>query len=306
MSGLEAQSGACPAHNVGGYGGPCDWRSVRVVGDVEHAHIETAAPYPSYDTPWVAEVVPGTVRVDVLGEVTVESDALDASAIQCLQAGFRAALRNAGLVRLETGKRYQTVDYCTLDFEEAKRLASIDGCAHVDDAHVDDAREAKLTAGGWEVRRVEVEVNGSLAARQGLQSVAILVSEATILHATGDWAFWSDGRFSTAIGLPVWATQIRSLAPAAVDLISASRGSDSGPPTAIGGYKALADVVACVESTVAVGPPRGHYHRATLERLDLTMRDGSTRTIYRYTMGYCEGYVYELGPTIDSVLPEVM
>jgi hypothetical protein len=132
---------------------------------------------------------------------------------------------------------------------------------------------------------------------------SIREADAELLHANGEWAFWSDGKFTTSIGLPRWATQIRSLSRAAESLISECRGSDSGPPKEIGGYKALADVASFTTTTVSEGPPKGVWARAKIDRLDLVMRDGSTRTIYRFTEGYFEGYACDLGETAESVTP---
>ena len=148
---------------------------------------------------------------------------------------FARALRDAGILKpIGPGKRFLTRHYCTIDREEAERLARLDGGPVVE-------------------------------------------ADAAILHATGEWAFWSDGKFTTAIGLPTWAQKTRSLPDTAVTLITEARGSDSGEPKAIGGYAALARVASYTETPVSVGPSRGHYHRATVTRLDCVLVDGTSR-----------------------------
>jgi hypothetical protein len=130
----------------------------------------------------------------------------------------------------------------------------------------------------------------------------IQVADAEIVHATGEWALWSDGRITTAIGLPRWATRVRTLAPAAERLISTCRGSDSGAPQIAGGYLALAAVVEVIEEQpIDVGESRGVYARDTTRRLRLRLRDGSERTIYERSAGYFEGYAYELADDVAQL-----
>lgn len=247
-----------PAH---GYGTRDARDYMRVRGDTNGALVETAPSYSYESVDWVGELVP--VAVSVLdGKVTISAseDLISDVSRRCLESMFRAALRDAGLVIPERGKRYVAGPYVALDRAEAERLAAIN-------------------------------------------RNPIVVSDADILHCTPEWCFWSDGKFTTSCGLPAWAKKVRSLAPAAVDLITSAYGSDSGQPTKVGGYKALAEVTSYTETRIDTGPSRGYYAPAKVDRLDLTLLDGSVRTIYRYTAGYCEGYAYELGNTLDDVLP---
>lgn len=127
-----------------------------------------------------------------------------------------------------------------------------------------------------------------------VSNTPIRVSDATLVHVTGDWAFWSDGKFTTSIGLPRWTQTIRSLSEDAIQLISAAMGSDSGEPEC--GYAFLARVKKIVTSKVLSrerGRPGG-YAAPQMTRLHVELDNGETAILYNYTAGYFEGYEYEL------------
>lgn len=253
---------------------------IRATGNARSGHLETApTPRDCWDptlVAWVPERIEGRVTVDATGDaVEVECPFMDEAGRAALGAAYRRELRDAGLVRPETGRRYRTGRYWThpvtgdvewiagsyvaLDRHEAERLAAIDGKS----LRVDESVE--------------------------------------VVHAReGDWALWSDGLITTAIGLPRWAVQTRSLSTDAHDLISACRGSDSGAPSV--GYAALIAVEQIERhETLSVGQSRGCYARATVERLTTRLRDGSQRNFYTYSAGYCEGYAFEVYGSFEEL-----
>lgn len=121
-----------------------------------------------------------------------------------------------------------------------------------------------------------------------------------ILHIADEWLWWSDGRFSTGIGVSL--PKGGCLSEDAMRIISAVRGSDGGSCYLDGGMKALADIQRIVgEKYVSVGPSRGHYARETVEELTIEWKDGATGPIYVHTAGYFEGYMYDIYPSLDSL-----
>jgi hypothetical protein len=253
---------------VRGYGqhGPEERRMVRVSGNASRAWLESAPPWFGVHrlVAWVPELIPGTVAIDARGEVTIASNAIEPEAARALEGIYRSELRDTRLVELERGRRYLTRNYVALDSPEAERHAELD-----------------------HTPADEIE------ASEGVE----------IVHANGSWAFWSDGRVTTSIGLPVWATKARALSGEAARIIGAVYGSDSGRPAC--GYALLAQIAEAVgRADIWIGPAAGVYARESVEAIEVRMRDGSTKTLYQRTAGYCEGYLFEIGETLADVWPE--
>lgn len=122
-----------------------------------------------------------------------------------------------------------------------------------------------------------------------------------LVHATETWAFWSDGRVTTGIGLPRHCNAARGLSKAAHQLIDTARGSDSGEPHDIGGYAFLATVAEILrEEVVEAAPQRGLYAARRVIRHDLRLVDGTERSIWVETEGYFEGYVWDAYPSLEA------
>jgi hypothetical protein len=89
-----------------------------------------------------------------------------------------------------------------------------------------------------------------LAVGDGTREVAI-VAGLELLHVENGWALWSDGQVTISTGLPEALCAVRSLAPAAVALISEVKHSvEGGPPCIEGGWRSLARVVELVRDEV--------------------------------------------------------
>lgn len=132
----------------------------------------------------------------------------------------------------------------------------------------------------------------------------ITVADATPVHAENSWVLWSDGYITTSIGLPAWARKIKALSKDAAQLVSLVWGADSGRPGC--GYKTLLDVDRIEnEEVIEVGPHAGVYHRATIDRLDCRMKDGSLKSLYRYTAGYPEGYACLIESSEEALVAEL-
>lgn len=125
-----------------------------------------------------------------------------------------------------------------------------------------------------------------------------------ILHRTGEWIFWSDGKFTTTTGISLPSGG--SISSAAASLISAVRGSDGGSCGLPGGLRKLADVVKIIsEENVKVGPSRGHYARERIERIAVEWNDGTQGEFYTHTAGYFEGYMYDIYPSLDALKAQI-
>lgn len=159
--------------------------------------------------------------------------------------------------------RYITRWYCTTQPAEAERLSAIDGTK---------PDQVRTTEG------------------------------VILLHATDRWAYWSDGRVTTSIGLsPTEKTaSVQSLSATAADLISGVRGADGGEVE--GGWPTLVKIARELSrTTIEKGPDRGVYHRATVEKIEVENNDGTKATLYEYSAGYFEGYAYGLFLSVDSL-----
>lgn len=164
--------------------------------------------------------------------------------------------------------RYRTRNYVATSENEAKRLASVDGTS-------------------WDKVKITHDVD--------------------VVHSTYEWALWSDGTFTTAIGLDeALRNKVKSITPDAESFIDTIRSADGGEAHFPGGLLFLTEV----ESTwgrrvVDVGPSRGVYHRPIIEAINVRLRDGSEHTWYTYSEGYPEGYTYQLWPDLDSLVADL-
>lgn len=199
------------------------------------------------------------------GEVQIDSEEIPAEIRAALAKGWTRELREEGhWWRWQKGQkltRFLTRDYAAVEEDEARRLVEID-------------------KGGIEVS-----------------------PDVELIHvgAGDNWALWSDGRITTAIGLPRHCRLAKGLSKDASRLIGDARGSDSGAPKEIGGYAFLSQVAEITsEETVARGGDRGRYARETLTKIGLKMLDGSHTSIVVFTVGYSEGYAWEAYPSVEA------
>jgi hypothetical protein len=113
-----------------------------------------------------------------------------------------------------------------------------------------------------------------------------------LLHRTEWWAWWSDQQLTMAIGLPE-ELQPQGLSTDAVELITDVWCSESPAPSC--GWSMLAQVqrvVLC--EPLRVGIARGTFRPETWERLTVEFRDGQLGVLYRFWLGYEEGYLCQI------------
>lgn len=125
-----------------------------------------------------------------------------------------------------------------------------------------------------------------------------------VIRDTSSWAYWSDGRFTTGIGLEKQTreTSPQVLSRDAEKLISAVRGSDGPGVFLEDGLRKLAEVDRILqERTVETGPRRGHYARQKIEAMNIRLRDRTEHTWYTFSEGYIEGYLYGIWPDLESL-----
>ncbi len=145
--------------------------------------------------------------------------------------------------------RFMTRRYVAVTWAEAIRLAALDGTP-------------------WaEIRQAE---------------------EAYLLHREEWWAWWSDGRLTTAISLPESLCP-QSLSLDAIGLISEVRESYGGVPAC--GWATLARVEQVLSRE---RQPRSEdtsgYEWITLERLIVRFTDGSEGVLQCWYKGFAEGF----------------
>lgn len=153
--------------------------------------------------------------------------------------------------------RYKTKWYVTTDLSEARRLAEIEG------THLDQIETTPATPKHVDHRN--------------------------------HWALWSDGRITTSIGLDDGLRPV-SLSTDAARLISSVWGSDSGRPAV--GWDLLTQIAEIVSSrTVEEGRGPGSYQGPTIQHLRVRLVDGRRTDLWVYSVGYFEGYAFEIYPT---------
>jgi len=112
--------------------------------------------------------------------------------------------------------------------------------------------------------------------------------EGYLLHREEWWAWWSDGRLTTAISLPSSLCP-QSLAPDAVALISEVVESYGGAPAC--GWETLARVEQVLRREWLPAPEStGGYDWITLEQLTVRFTDGSEGVLECCYRGYTEGF----------------
>ena len=132
-----------------------------------------------------------------------------------------------------------------------------------------------------------------LAALDGTPVESICHTEpVNLIHRTEWWAWWSDQQLTTAIGLPE-DLQPQGLAPDSVELITDVWCSDSLSPLC--GWGTLAQVQRILRcELIQAGMPRGNFRPETWERLTVAWHDGRLGALYRFWLGYEEGYLCQM------------
>lgn len=116
--------------------------------------------------------------------------------------------------------------------------------------------------------------------------------EVDLIHRTEWWAWWSDERLTTAIGLPERINP-SGLSPDAEALISVVWESESQPPRC--GWRILARVQRILARKILYRvQPTGCYFPGTWEVLIIQFTHGETGTLYRFWRGLEEGYCCEI------------
>lgn len=116
-----------------------------------------------------------------------------------------------------------------------------------------------------------------------------------LIHSSGSWALWSDGEITTAIGLDK-SLKPKGLPKDVAKLIGSVWMSDS--PRPMGGWSVLTTIKEIISTeTLSIGRGTGYFASPKTERITVRRINGSTDSIYVYTVGYCEGYVCDVFPS---------
>jgi hypothetical protein len=113
--------------------------------------------------------------------------------------------------------------------------------------------------------------------------------DVTLIHRTEWWAWWSDQRITTAIGLPD-SLQPQGLSPGAVSLIEAVFESSTINPTC--GWATLAEVRRVLEiQTIEVQELGGIVQRKVWRRLVVEFGGDRSGVLYQSLIQYEYGYL---------------
>ncbi|MFG6093924.1 hypothetical protein SPB21_01660 [Leptothoe sp. ISB3NOV94-8A] len=140
-----------------------------------------------------------------------------------------------------------------------------------------------------------------LAGLDGTPAEDILyASDVELIHRTEWWAWWSDLKMTTAIGLPQ-APQPQGLASDAAQLMSEVWESDVIEPEC--GWPLLAEVRQILNRAVIWrGEQRGQFQPETWERLRVVLEADREAILYRVGQGYEDGYYCDVTRDLPSGL----
>lgn len=143
-----------------------------------------------------------------------------------------------------------------------------------------------------------------LAELDGTPAEDILyASDVELIHRTEWWAWWSDLKMTTAIGLPQ-APQPQGLASDAAQLMSEVWESDVIEPEC--GWPLLAEVRQILNRTVIWrADQRGQYQPETWERLRVVLEADREAILYRVGQGYEDGYYCDITRDLPSGLTDL-
>lgn len=122
---------------------------------------------------------------------------------------------------------------------------------------------------------------------------------AELVHRTEWWAWWSDERLTTAIGLPESLCP-ELLSPDAVSLISEVWESDSPAPQC--GWSTLAAVQQILQSEdLPTGrEPESFSSRVSVTKLTVTFPNQRQGSLYRYSQSLEESYLCDIRQDWES------
>jgi hypothetical protein len=160
--------------------------------------------------------------------------------------------------------RYITFSYVSLDLDECKRHAVIDG------THPD---KIKITP------------------------------DVSILHYAGNWMLWSDGKITTGIGISLpHAGILTPAARKLITTVREADAGAVNLPGGMFALTKLDAVLA--ENEVERGASRGVYAAERIEHMRVRWLDGTEGDLYAVTAGYFEGYRYDIFPTLEAAQAE--
>lgn len=145
-----------------------------------------------------------------------------------------------------------------------------------------------------------------LAVGDGTAQVEIAVG-LELLHVEHGWALWSDGQVTTSTGLPDALRAVRSLSPAAVELITNVKHSlGGGPPRIEGGWRTLARVAELVrDEVVEERAGEGEFEPERVRRLVVRLEDGSERVWWVRSGASADGVTFDVTEECRSASQEI-
>ncbi len=124
------------------------------------------------------------------------------------------------------------------------------------------------------------------------------------VHTGDGWTLWSDGKFTFKVySVP---EKRSSLSKDAASIISAIKGADCGSVYLEGGYSLIARIATInkEEKLIYAGTKPGGYAGQSITRFFVTLDDGTLLTFYVRSVGYSEGYQYDVYATFKAARDE--
>lgn len=141
-----------------------------------------------------------------------------------------------------------------------------------------------------------------LAELDGTPKGRIRRADAQLLHQGKSFAFWSDGAVTDPVEF-LDGERPACLSCAAVEIFEDAAGSDSVLPRCLMTVAKISELHGT--ETIECGDDRFPYDRARTDRLDVELLDGTRTSLYRYTVGYSDGYAYNLAESLDELRKQI-
>ncbi len=118
----------------------------------------------------------------------------------------------------------------------------------------------------------------------------------------GNWSYWSDGIWIDGHTFVGEKPTNCVIAKSVCDFISNAAGSDSGIPSKriLNILVKAKGITEGIEHPVAKG--RGSYARARIEEYDVDMGEKKQIKLFVATVGYSEGYLFEVERTLEDAM----
>ena len=141
-----------------------------------------------------------------------------------------------------------------------------------------------------------------LAELDGTPESRIRRVHARLLHQGKSFAYWNDGAVTDPVEFLDGEIPV-CLSSAAAEILEDAVGSDSVLPRCLRTVAQIGKLHGT--ETIECGNDRAPYDRARTDLLDVELLDGTRTSLYRHTVGYSDGYAYNLAESLDELRKQI-